>query len=457
MGHGGDEEQERQQRETVAAEFSDAFGQLADIERLWVELVGPLGPARSERQVEALLPRVAELFELTYSSALVHPSERPLRPLLERCPAITGEWELDTQALTLELVGSALVLPLLPVPRGPNLLTEDDGEGTEDDRFSLGLGTRVVLSQPPGPSAPLDALGIVLVHDGAFASQQHWMQLDLTELADAVRTHLVDALPSSTVLSRTSTQDHGQRVGTPTEDRDVDAARSADRLVDLYAGLEHALVRGAAGGRGPDGGAVTDGEVTHRRGVLLDATERVRVTVHQSLPGGTVEPVRLAFRATTGEDPDGFDVLPLTYDLQLDLTEQHRGEGLLGVSSWTGTSQRAVLLPHAADCTTRRWSRCLTSRHPRVNATPKIRWPRRCRSENFGCGGISSRLRDLLARLGSQSYSEASATKSGSGSGKRSGACGMSVVLKLTWNCRRRVFVAARTSAVVSSAKNGRP
>lgn len=370
MGHGGDEEQERQQRETVAAQFSDAFGQLADIERLWVELVGPLGPARSERQVEALLPRVAELLELTYGSALVHPSERPLRPLLERCPIITGEWELDTQALTLELVGSTLVLPLLPVPRGPSLLTEDDSEGTEDERLSLDLGTRIVLSQPPGPSAPLDALGVVLVHEGAFASQQHWMQLDMTALADAVRTHLVDALASSTVLSRTSRQDHGQSVGTPTEDRDVDAARSADRLIDLYAGLEHALTRGAAGGRGPDGGAVTDREVTHRKAVLLDVIERVRVTVHQSLPGGTVEPVRLAFRATTGEDPDGFDVLPLTYDLQLDLTEQHRGEGLLEVSSWTGTSQRAVLLPHVTDL----WIDHVDSALRRANAiVPAIR------------------------------------------------------------------------------------
>ena len=81
-----------------------------------MELASPLGPARSERQVEALLPRVSDLLELTYGAALVHPSERPLHPLLERCPAITGERELDTQALTLELVGSALVLPLPPRP-----------------------------------------------------------------------------------------------------------------------------------------------------------------------------------------------------------------------------------------------------------------------------------------------------------------------------------------------------
>jgi hypothetical protein len=370
MGHSSDEERERQQRETLAEEFADGFRQLAEIERLWVELISPAGPARSERQVEALLPRVAELLELTYGAALVHPSERPLRPLLERCPTITGEWELDTEALTLELVGSTLVLPLLPVPRGPDLLKEDDGKDSEDERYSLGLGTRIILSQPPGPTAALDELGIALFREGQFASQEHWMRLDLTALADAVRTHLIDALASSTVLTRTSTREHDPIVRTPAVDRDVDAARSADRLVDLYAGLEHALARGAAGGRGPDGDSVTDREVTHRKGVLLDAIDRVRVTVHQALPGGTVEPVRLAFRATTGEDPDGFDVLPLTYDLQLDLTEQHRGEGLLEVSSWTGTSQRAVLLPHVADL----WTDHIDSALRRANAiVPGIR------------------------------------------------------------------------------------
>ena len=104
--------------------------------------------------------------------------------------------------------------------------------------------------------------------------------------------------------------------------------------------------------------------------MLLDAIERVRVTVHQSLTGGTVEPVRLAFRATTGEDPDGFDVLPLIYDLQLDLTEQHRGEGLLKVRSWTGTSQRVVLLPHVADL----WIDPFNSALRRANAiVPGIR------------------------------------------------------------------------------------
>jgi hypothetical protein len=370
MGHSRDEEQEREQRETLAAEFAEGFGQLAEIERLWVERASPLGPARSERQVEALLPRVAELLELTYGAALVHPSDRPLRPLLERCHVITGEWELDTEALTLELVGATLMLPLLPVPRGPDLLRNDDREESGDERHILGLGTRIILSQPPGPTAALDELGIALFRDGALASKEHWMRLDLTALADAVRTHLIDALPSATVLSRTSTRDHGQPVRTPLVDRDVDAARSADRLVDLYAGLEHALARGAAGGRGPDGDSVTDREVTHRKGVLLDAVNRVRVSVHQTLPGGTIEPVQLTYRATTDNDPDGFDVLPLTYDLQLDLTEQHRGQGILEVSSWTGRAERAVLLPHVADL----WTDHVDSALRRANAiVPGIR------------------------------------------------------------------------------------
>jgi hypothetical protein len=370
MGHSSNAEQERQQRETLAAELADACGQLAEIERLWVELISPTGPARSERLVEALLPRVAELLEYTYGAALVHPSERPLRPLLERCPTVVGKWELDTEALTLELVGSTLVLPLLPVPRGPDLLKEDDGEDTEDERYSLGLGTQIRLSQPPGPNAPLDELGIALFRDGELASQEHWMRLDLTALADAVRTHLIDALPSATVLSRTSTVEHDPTIRTPMADRDVDAARSADRLVDLHAGLEHALARGKAVGRGPDGESVTDREVTHRKGVLLDTIDRVRVTVHQALPGGTVEPVLLAFRATTGEDPDGFDVLPLTYDLQFDLTEKHRGEGLLEVSSWTGHAERAVLLPQITDL----WTDHIDSALRRANAiVPGIR------------------------------------------------------------------------------------
>jgi hypothetical protein len=78
----------------------------------------------------------------------------------------------------------------------------------------------------------------------------------------------------------------------------------------------------------------------------------------------------LAFRATTGEDPDGCDVLPLTYDLQFDLTEQHRGEGLLEVSSWTGTSQRAVLFPHVADL----WTDHVDSALRRANAiVPGVR------------------------------------------------------------------------------------
>ena len=78
----------------------------------------------------------------------------------------------------------------------------------------------------------------------------------------------------------------------------------------------------------------------------------------------------LAFRATTGEDPDGFDVLPLTYELQLDLIEKHRGQGLLEVSSWTGSAERAVLLPHGTDL----WTDHIDSALRRANAiVPGVR------------------------------------------------------------------------------------
>jgi len=371
MGWSSDEEQERQQRETLAAEYAEGFEQLARIERLWIDQVSPLGPVSTERQVQALLPRVAELLELTYGAALVHPSERPLRPLLEQCPQISGEWELDTAALTLELVGSTLVLPLLPLPRGGDALSTDDaiGDGVRSRR-RFGLLTHVRLSQPPSPSSPLDDLGVMLLDGEAFASAEHRMRLDLAALADAVRTHLIDALPSATVLTRTGTSEHGRIATSLLPDCDVDAARSADRLVDLFAGLEHALARGIAGGRGPDAATVTDREVTHRKDMLLESIDRICVTVHQALPEGTVEPVRLTFRATTGEDPDGFGVLPLAYDLQLDLTEAHRGEGLLEVSSWTGRAERAVLLPHVADL----WTDHIDSALRRANAiVPGIR------------------------------------------------------------------------------------
>jgi len=345
MGHSSDEEQEREQREALAAEYAQGFEQLAEIERLWVELVSPLAPVNAGRQVQALLPRVAELLEWTYGSALVHPAERPLKPLLDRCPSVAGQWELDTEALTLELVASTLMLPLLPLPRGEQHRTDIPDDGASR---SFGLSTHIRLSQPPGPHAPLDDLGIALFVDGEYVADPYRMPLDLTALADAVRTHLMDALPSTTVLTRTSTRPRGLFVDSVLVDRDVDAARFADRLVDLYAGLEHALARGAAAGRGPAGDSVTEPEVTARKDVLFASLDEVRVTIHQELPEDTIEPVALTFKATTSDDPDGFDVLPLTYRLQLDLTETHRGEGLLEVSSWTGTSERAVLLPHVA-------------------------------------------------------------------------------------------------------------
>jgi hypothetical protein len=57
-------------------------------------------------------------------------------------------------------------------------------------------------------------------------------------------------------------------------------------------------------------------------------------------------------------------VLPLTYDLQLDLAAQHRGQGILEVSSWSGRVERAVLLPRFADL----WAAHVDSALRRANA-----------------------------------------------------------------------------------------
>ena len=55
-------------------------------------------------------------------------------------------------------------------PRPPD---GGDGDDTENERYSLGLGTQIRLSQPLGTNTPLDELGIALFRDGELASQQH--------------------------------------------------------------------------------------------------------------------------------------------------------------------------------------------------------------------------------------------------------------------------------------------
>ena len=56
-----------------------------------------------------------------------------------------------------------------------------------------------------------------------------------------------------------------------------------------------------------------------------------------------------AVDARTGDDPDGLNVLPVDFELELDLRAGHRGEGLIEVTTWSGSAERALLLPHLPD------------------------------------------------------------------------------------------------------------
>jgi hypothetical protein len=164
-------------------------------------------------------------------------------------------------------------------------------------------------------------------------------------LAEGVRDHLTDALATATVLSHTSSDENHQLFEEPAGDVDADAARTADRLVDLFAGLEHALARRDAGGRDPDGDSPVDPEVESRRTKLFAMSGGITVDVRQSLPAGTLEPERLTVIACTGADPDGYGMQPIPYRLSVDLRDARRGEGILEVEGDVGQAERAVLLP----------------------------------------------------------------------------------------------------------------
>lgn len=333
---GGDEAAERRRRRDSARTVADQMALLRDLEVAWVELVGPTRPVRTQRDMEAITVQAAQLVEMTAAAGSVHPTERPLRPLLDRCPQIVGDWSLDTRTLALTLIDAHLWLPLLPLE-------------VDSDTDPEWLVVRVTLRQPPRGGSASDLLLAATIDRSDAPVHQHLAHVEAAILAGAARDHLVAELASATVLSRTAGDDSFSSLRAPRPDDDVDAARAADRLVDLFAGLEHALARRSIGTRGPDGDAPGDAEVANRRTMLFDTADGIEVHVRQNLPAGTLEPVLLSVDARTGDDPDGLDVLPVDFEIELDLREGHRGEGLLEVTTWSGSAERALLLPHLPD------------------------------------------------------------------------------------------------------------
>ena len=333
---GGDEAAERRRRQASARTIADQLAMLRDIEVAWVELADHTRPVRTQRDMEAMTAHAAQLVEMTAVAGSVHPTKRPLRPLLERCPRIVGDWSLDTRAHALTLIEAKLWLPPLP------LFVDSD----TDPEWLL---VRVDLRQPAADEDMSDVLLASTLRGGEAGAHQHITRVNTPVLSSAVRDHLVAALPTATVLSRTAGDDGIAGVRAPRPDRDVDGARAADRLVDLLAGLEHALTRRAIANRGPDGDAPGDAEVANRQAIVFDIADRIELHVRQTLPAGTLEPVLLSVDGRTGDDPDGLDVLPVGFVLELDLRDGHRGEGLIHVSTWAGGAERALLLPHLPD------------------------------------------------------------------------------------------------------------
>jgi hypothetical protein len=340
-----DEADEQRRREESVAELREAIGRLARIEETWLDMTRNLDPVTNNRQVAALVHRVAELLESTGIAAETHPSERPLAPFLDACHSVEGLWELDTCELQMHLTRLSLGLPPLPLP------THEDGT-----RAALAASAELL---PPPDCGLIDTLVIQRVGQDGVQSYEHSTRIDVPVLADGMRTRLIDAIGTATVMARAS-QGDGRgvpAVAAPKADDDVDAARTVDRLLDLFAGLELAIARGEAAGRRADGASPADAEIANRRRMLFDEASRIRVTIRHALPENTLEPIRLHIAANTARDPDGLDVLPAMFELLLDLTEEHRGTGLLSASSMQGRSERAVHLPRVADL----WSEHLES------------------------------------------------------------------------------------------------
>ena len=331
VGRSDDEAAEHRRRAEEAEQNAVTLALVLDVETLWDVLLGEIRPVTTERQFEAVVARAAELVEATAVAVNVHPSERPLRPLLERCTRIIGGWRLDTEKLTLVLQGAKVELPPLPLPA--------NSDGAPET-----LHLHVDLAQPRSDDES-DRLVVIARDADGDAVFGKALTVRAPLLAEGVRDHLTDALATATVLSHTSSEADRRLFDDPETDVDADAARTADRLVDLFAGLEHALARREAGGRDPAGGSPVDPEVESRRTKLFAMSGGITVDVRQSLPAGTLEPERLTVIAGTDSDPDGYGMQPVGYRLSVDLRDARRGAGILEVEGDVGWAERAVLLP----------------------------------------------------------------------------------------------------------------
>ena len=332
MGRSDDEAEEHRRRTEEAEQNAVTLALVLDVESLWDVLLGEIRPVTTERQLDAVVARAAELVEATAVAVNVHPSERPLGPLLVRCPRIIGGWRLDTEALTLVLQGAKVELPPLPLPA--------NSDGAPET-----LHLHVDLTQPRSDEEESDRLVVIARDADGDAVFGKALTVRAPLLAEGVRDHLTDALATATVLSHTSSEADRRLFDDPETDVDADAARTADRLVDLFAGLEHALARREAGGRDPDGDSPVDPEVESRRTKLFAVSGGITVDVRQNLPAGTLEPERLTVLACTDADPDGYGMQPIPYRLSVDLRDARRGEGILEVEGDVGQAERAVLLP----------------------------------------------------------------------------------------------------------------
>jgi hypothetical protein len=305
---------------------------LAEPEGLWEEMVRGVGPATSQRQVAALAHRVAELLELTEIAAHIHPGRRPLQGFLERCGSVEGLWELDIEHLLMRLdVVSLWTAPFL-IP-------------SREEGADAGVVTFAHLSQPPSAGG-LDAISVSVFENDGSRSDEHDLPVTLPVLAGAARDHLLAAISTATVLARSPEGFGFPTVEPPEADTDAEATRAADRLVELFTVYEQLLGRQAAAKRMPDGTTAFDEEVERQQAVLFDHAFTTKVTLRHRLPENTLEPIRLRIEAHTGHDPDGDDPLPIGYRLELDISEDHRGTGLIFTGNWDGTAGRAVHLPN---------------------------------------------------------------------------------------------------------------
>ena len=305
---------------------------LADPDELWAAMVDGVGPVRSQRQVAALAHRVAELLELTQVAQHIHPTQRPLQGFLEWCGSVEGIWELDLDHLLMRLTTVSLWTAPFLIP-------------SQEDGVAAGVVAFVHLFQPPTDTA-LDTIAVsVFEHDGS-RSDEHELTLSIPVLAGAARDHLLSAIPTATVMARAPEGFCFPAVNDPEEDSDPDAARAADRLVELLNDYESLLKRQAAEQRTPDGVSILTEEIARQQAVLFDHAYTTKVTIRHRMPENVLEPIRLSVDTHTGHDPNGDDPLPTAYRLELDMSEGHRGTGRIRTGNWSGQAERAIHLPH---------------------------------------------------------------------------------------------------------------